>query len=212
MLQIPEHYPVKLHTMRPERKLRMDEVLDKRQPDLVIVMENVEDPHNIGAVMRTADSVGVQEIYVINTLINPNEFRGKRSTGSAEKWLTVKHFDSVADCVTTIKNKGMQLWATHLGSEAKSLYDLDLVQPVALAFGSERKGISEALLRHCDGNFIIPQAGMINSLNISVACAVSLYEAMRQRLTHGMYNGECRFTAADRNTIYTEWTEVYREK
>lgn len=208
-------YPVFSFTsffMRPERKERMDEVLNKRQPDLVIVMENVEDPHNIGAVLRTADSVGVQDIYVINTLIAAHEFRKKRSSGSADKWLTVKHFDSVESCVAELRKRGLQIWATHLGASAESLYSLDLTQPVALVFGRERGGLSDEILKYCDGNFIIPQAGMINSLNISVACAVSLYEAMRQRLAKNMYDGNSRFSNDARAEIYEAWTEVYKEK
>ena len=189
----------------------MDDVLNMRQNDLVIVMENVEDPHNIGAVMRTADSVGVQEIYVINTLINPNEFRGKRSAGSAEKWLTIKHFDSVEKCINELKRKGLKIWATHLGAEAISLYETDLSEPIALVFGSERKGLSEELLGHCDGNFIIPQIGMIQSLNISVACAVSLYEAFRQRSAKGMYSGQGRLEQSVRNTIFKEWCKRYEQ-
>lgn len=198
--------------MRAERKQRMDDVLNMRQNDLVIVMENVEDPHNIGAVMRTADSVGIQEIYVINTLINPNEFRGKRSAGSAEKWLTIKHFDSVEKCITELKRKGLKIWATHLGAHAVSLYETDLAQPIALVFGSERNGLSEELLSHCDGNFIIPQLGMIQSLNISVACAVSLYEAFRQRSAKGMYSGQGSLDQDTRNTILKEWCKQYEPK
>lgn len=138
--------------MRTERKQRIDDVLDKRQPDLVIVMENVQDPHNIGAVMRTADSVGVQDIYTINTLIGIHEFRKKRSTGSADRWMNLHQYTSVQECVTALKNRGLKLWATHLGATAKSLYELELTEPVALIFGRERGGLSEELLRHCDGN------------------------------------------------------------
>lgn len=197
--------------MRTERKERMDEVLNKRQPDLIIVMENVEDPHNIGAVLRTADSVGVQEIYVINTLIGIHEFRKKRSSGSADKWLTIKHFYSVKECVDELRKKGLQIWATHLGTNAQSLYSIDLTQPVALVFGRERGGLSDEMLSHCDGNFIIPQVGMIQSLNISVACAVSLYEAFRQREIAGKYNGDCQVAAEARAEIMTEWTKQYNK-
>jgi len=198
--------------MKAERKERMDEVLNKRQPDLVIVMENVEDPHNIGAVLRTADSVGVQEIYVINTLIGIHEFRKKRSSGSADKWLTIKHFYSVKECVEELKNKGLKIWATHLGANAQSLYSIDLTQPVALVFGRERGGLSDEMLSYCDGNFIIPQVGMIQSLNISVACAVSLYEAFRQREIAGKYSGNCQVNASERTKIMTEWTKQYHKE
>lgn len=194
--------------MRPERKEKMDEVLSKRQSDLVLVMENIEDPHNIGAVLRTADSVGVQEIYVINTLIGIHEFRKKRSSGSADKWLTITHFDSVEKCVNALRNKGLQIWATHLGAEAVSLYSLDLCQPIALVFGRERGGLSEEMLKHCDGNFIIPQVGMIQSLNVSVACAVSLYEAFRQRAQNGV---QSEYSEEGKKVILKEWNKQYEK-
>jgi tRNA (guanosine-2'-O-)-methyltransferase len=197
--------------MRPERKLKMETVLNKRQPDLVIVMENVSDPHNIGAVMRSADSVGVQDIYVINTLISEEEFKIKRSAASAEKWLTIKHFDSVDACMTELKERGLKIWATHLGISAEPLYSVDLTQAIALVFGTERKGISDELLKYCDGNFIIPQVGMIQSLNISVACAVSLYEAFRQRQIAGKYDGNCQLGEHQSTQIIKEWTKQYEK-
>ncbi|HTN18133.1 MAG TPA: RNA methyltransferase [Chitinophagaceae bacterium] len=197
--------------MRTERKQRIDEVLDKRQPDLVIVMENVQDPHNIGAVMRTADSVGVQDVYTINTLIGIHEFRKKRSTGSADRWMNLHQYTSVQECVTALKSRGLKLWATHLGATAKSLYELELTEPVALIFGRERGGLSAELLQHCDGNFIIPQMGMIRSLNVSVACAVSLYEALRQRQQKGMYDGANKLPEARREALYADWTKRYTE-
>jgi tRNA (guanosine-2'-O-)-methyltransferase len=186
-------------------------VLDRRQPDLVIVMENVQDPHNIGAVMRTADAVGVQDIYIINTLIGIHEFRKKRSTGSADKWMNIHQYTSVQKCVDDLRSRGLKLWATHLGAAAKSLYELELTEPVALIFGRERGGLSEELLRHCDGNFVIPQVGMIQSLNVSVACAISLYEALRQRQEKGMYDEGGRLPAERRAALYTDWTKRYTE-
>lgn len=197
--------------MQPERKQRIDEVLGKRQPDLVIVMENVQDPHNIGAVMRTADSVGVQDIYIINTLIGIHEFRKKRSTGSADRWMNLHQYTSVQECVAVLKDRGLKLWATHLGATAKSLYELELTEPVALIFGRERGGFSAELLQYCDGNFIIPQMGMIRSLNVSVACAVSLYEALRQRQQKGMYDGANPLPQARREALYADWTKRYTE-
>lgn len=195
--------------MRPERKQKMDDVLKMRQADLVIVMENIGDPHNIGAVMRTADSVGVQDIYVINTLFDEEEFKIKRSAASAEKWITIHHFENVKDCVEALKKRGLTIWATHLGTSAKSLYEVDFTEAVALVFGTEKKGISEELLSFCDDNFIIPQVGMIKSLNISVACAVSLYEAYRQRLAIGKYDGTCQINEATQATIMQAWTKQY---
>lgn len=197
--------------MRPERKEKMESVMRKRQPDLVIVMENIEDPHNIGAVMRTADAAGVQEIFVINTLIGIHEFRKKKSSGSAEKWLSIHTFYNVADCIKALRARGLQIWGTHLGASAQSLYAIDLSMPIALVFGRERGGLSDEMLQHCDGNFIIPQMGMIQSLNVSVACAISVYEALRQRQAKGFYDGPCRLAPAQQESLMTNWCKQYEK-
>lgn len=191
--------------MTPERKERITYALNRRQPGLTVVMENVHDPHNISAVMRTCDAVGVQDIFILNTRIARHEKFGNKSSSGAKKWLTVYDFDNVADCVKAIKAKGAKIYATHLGEQAHSLYELDLTQPVALVFGNEHAGVSEELLAHCDGNFIIPQVGMVKSLNISVACAVTLYEAYRQRDLKGNYNGENQLPADMHKALTEKW-------
>lgn len=162
--------------------------MDKRQPDLTLVFENVHDPHNIAAVMRTCDAVGVQDIYILNTKENQTKRFGKKSSASAAGWLTIHHFDNVEECFKAVKAKYKYIFATHLGEKAVSLYELDLTQSMALVFGNEHSGVSEEALAFCNGNFIIPQVGMVQSLNISVACAVSLYEAFRQRNEKDYYN------------------------
>jgi tRNA (guanosine-2'-O-)-methyltransferase len=191
--------------MTPERRNRINRVLGYRQPDLTIVLENVHDPHNISAVMRTCDAVGVQEIYILNTRIATHDKFGKRSSASAEGWLTIHQFDNMEECVKQLKEKSYKLFATHLGEDAVSLHKLDLVQPTAMVFGNEHEGVTNELLGHCDGNFIIPQVGMIQSLNISVACAVSLYEAFRQRNNKGYYKGESRLPAEQYATLAEKW-------
>jgi tRNA (guanosine-2'-O-)-methyltransferase len=192
--------------MTPERKKRIDDVLNRRQPDLVILMENVDDPHNISAVMRSCDSVGIQEIFVLNTKMQQHDYFGKRSSASAAAWLNVHQFDDIETCITALKKRNYKLLATHLNSESNSLYEIDLTQPIALVFGNEHDGVSEELLRNCDGNFIIPQVGMVKSLNISVACAVSLYEAFRQRSAKGLYDGNCRIVSTQRAELFEQWS------
>lgn len=191
--------------MTPERQERINYVLNHRQPDLVVVMENVNDPHNIAAVMRTCDSVGVQEIFILNTLIARHKKFGKKSSASAAGWLTIHHFEDTIACVDALRKRGLKILATHLSSDAISLYNAPLADPVALVFGNEHSGVTDELLLHCDGNFIIPQVGMVKSLNISVACAVSLYEAYRQRLVRGHYDGECRLAATQKADLMTRW-------
>lgn len=173
--------------MTPERRERLLSVLSKRQPDLTVVLENVFDPHNISAVMRTCDAVGIQEIYVLTNKIPRHKKWGARSSSSAAKWLTVHQFSDAEECFKAIRKKYSKVYTTHLSSDAVSLYDINFTESVALVFGNEHAGVSEEIRAMADGNFLIPQMGIIQSLNISVACAVSIYEALRQKTNAGHY-------------------------
>ena len=175
--------------MTPERREKLISVLNKRQSDLTVVLENVQDPHNISAVMRTCDAVGVQEIFVLNTKIPRHKKFGPRSSSSAAKWLTIHQFENVAECFSELRKKYSTILTTHLSNQTKDLYEIDFSKSTALVFGNEHAGLSEEVLQYSDGNFIIPQAGIIRSLNISVACAVTLYEAFRQKRAAGHYDG-----------------------
>lgn len=174
--------------MTPERKEKLTTVLSKRQPDLTVVLENVFDPHNISAVMRTCDAVGIQDIYILNTKIPRHKKWGARSSSSAAKWLTIHQFDKADECFNVLRQRYSRILTTHLSSDAVSLYDINMTEPIALIFGNEHSGVSDEIRALADGNFIIPQAGIIRSLNISVACAVTLYEAYRQKDAAGHYN------------------------
>jgi tRNA (guanosine-2'-O-)-methyltransferase len=191
--------------MTPERAAKIKKVLDHRQNGLVVVMENVHDPHNISAVMRTCDAVGVQDVFVLNTLIAKHKRFGQKSSASAAGWLTIHQYDDTAACMKAIKEKCDKIYATHLGVRSCSLYELNLTGRIALVFGNEHHGVTEECLSYCDGNFIIPQAGMVQSLNISVACAITLYEAYRQRELAGCYNGTPQLPAADRKALSEKW-------
>jgi tRNA (guanosine-2'-O-)-methyltransferase len=174
--------------MTPERIGRLNDVLNKRQFNITVVLENVADPHNISAVMRTCDAVGIQEIYILNTVIPKHKKWGTKSSSSASKWLTIHQFTDVTTCFEALRKKYNKVYTTHLSSDAVGLYELNLTESVALVFGNEHGGVSEELISLADGNFIIPQVGIIKSLNISVACAVSVYEAFRQKQNAGHYN------------------------
>ena len=174
--------------MTPERREKLQAVLSKRQNDITIVLENVFDPHNISAVMRTCDAVGVQELYVLNTKIPRHKKWGAKSSSSAAKWLTVYQFENAEECFSELRKKYSKILTTHLSTDAVNLYEIDLTQRMALVFGNEHSGVSEEIRSLADGNFIIPQSGIIRSLNISVACAVTLYEAYRQKALAGHYD------------------------
>lgn len=173
--------------MNDTRYNKLQFALEKRQPDLTVVLENVFDPHNVAAVMRTCDSVGIKEIFVIQTQVPTYKNWGRKSSSGAIKWLQVHYFDTVAECLQEVKKRYDKVYTTHLAENSKSLYQLNLTERVALVFGNERSGCSNEMIKFADGNFIIPQVGIIESLNISVACAISIYEAFRQKTAAGHY-------------------------
>lgn len=195
--------------MRQERIERLKSVAARRQ-NLTVVLENVHDPHNIGAVMRSCDSVGVREIFILYTEKHLDEKRiemGRRSSSGARKWLDIHLYRDVDACFKHVKQTYDDIWATHLGESAKSLYKLDLTSSVALLFGNEHDGLSQEALSYASGNFIIPQMGMVQSLNISVACAVSLYEALRQRQTADMYGKHKPMSLQEQELLEKDYLE-----
>jgi tRNA (guanosine-2'-O-)-methyltransferase len=192
--------------MTPERTEKLTRVLSNRQPDLTVVLENVFDPHNISAVMRTCDAVGVQEIFILNTKIPRHKKFGARSSSSAAKWLTVHQFEDTEACFSEIKLRYERILTTHLGESSVGLYQLDLTRPTALVFGNEHSGVSEEIRALADGNFLIPQVGIIQSLNISVACAVTLYEAYRQKEQASHYQ-RSDLDSAFKRTVWADWSD-----
>src|SRR5262245_53668212 len=106
------------YRMTPERRDKLHVVLSKRQNDITVVLENVFDPHNISAVMRTCDAVGVQELYVLNTKIPRHKKWGAKSSSSAAKWLTIHQFENAEECFSELRNKYSKILTTHLSSDA----------------------------------------------------------------------------------------------
>lgn len=190
--------------MTPERFNKLTTVLNRRQSNLTIVMENVQDPHNISAVMRTCDAVGIQDVYILNNKIPRHKKWGAKSSSSAAKWLTVHQFTDVTECLAELRTRYQYIYTTHLAGDAVSVYNIDFTQSVALVFGNEHSGVSEEIRAIADSNFIIPQMGVIKSLNISVACAVTIYEAFRQKNIAGHYN-QSSMGAAQRGALMSEW-------
>ncbi len=174
--------------MTPKRFTRIREVVKKRQKFLTVVLENIHDPHNVSAILRSADAVGIDKIYLI---YNTNKFPkiGKISSGSAKKWIELERFDNVKDCFDKLKREKFRIFSSYIEENKKitSLYDLDLSGKTALVFGNEHTGVSEDVKKYSSKSFMIPMYGMIQSLNVSVAVAVCLYEALRQREQKGMY-------------------------
>ena len=202
--------------MTPKRLEKFRRVVACRQPDLTVILENVWDPHNVGAVLRTCDSVGVGEIFVLNTeerLVEKQKLTvGKRTSMGTAKWVDVHFYTDAQACFQHVRQRYGLVLGTHLDGAARSLYQLNLTQPVALLFGNEMLGISKEVIKMCDGNFHIPQVGMAQSLNISVACAVSLYEAFRQRSLQGLYAEKNRQTPQERAALLEEYVQRHERK
>ena len=189
--------------MTQRRMEKFRRVLAQRQPDLTVVMENIHDPHNVSAVLRSCDAVGVLGVNLLYTVESFPRI-GRKSSSSASKWIERRKFMSVDECYGTLRAEGYRIHATRLTNHASSLYDLDLTRPVALVFGNEHRGVSEEAGEKADGNFHVPMMGMIQSLNVSVAAAVSLYEALRQRVGLGRY-GTASLSAEVLERTFDEW-------
>ena len=190
--------------MTPERYKRLTTVLSHRQPDLTVVLENVFDPHNVSAVMRTCDAVGIQDVYILNNRIPPHKKWGYRSSSTAAEWLSIHQFTDAEECFKEVRKRYQKIFTTYLSNDSVDVFQLDLTQSVALVFGNETYGVSEEIRRISDGDFIIPQVGIIKSLNISVACAVTLYEAFRQKQSKGHYL-QSRMAESELQNIQENW-------
>ena len=175
--------------MSPERFERIKNMLNHRQPDLTVCLEMVHKSNNIAAIVRTADAIGIHQIH---TIWPHPEIRvsGKTATGS-QKWVDVNVHQSTKKAVAELKKQNMQIVVTHLSDTAVDYREIDYTQPTAIVMGHEKIGISEEALEEADHQVIIPMIGMAQSLNVSVATAIILYEAQRQREVAQMY-GQCK--------------------
>ncbi len=164
----------------------MIDVLERRQPDLTVVIEDVHDPHNVSAVLRSCEAVGIPVVHLVYTT-EERPSLSRLSSASAVKWLDVRFHPDINAAYAELRRQGFTIYATYFDADAGDLFSLDLTGPVALVFGNEQRGVSEDARQKADGGMIIPMMGMVQSLNISVACAVSLYEVLRQRRAAGGY-------------------------
>ncbi len=176
-----------------------------KQPDLTVVLENIHDPHNVSAILRSCDAVGVREVQLLYTIDSFPDI-GKKSSASAKKWIERRKHRSVDECYGFLRKQGFTVYATRIADKCSSLYALDLTKKIALVFGNENRGVSDEAAEKADGIFQIPMLGMIQSLNVSVACAVTLFEALRQRQSCGQYDSS-KLSDEELNQLIKEWTE-----
>lgn len=174
--------------MNAQRFARIQEMLALRQHDLTVCMEQVHKPHNVSAVIRTADAVGIHEVHAVW----PSERMRTMVSASAgsNSWVKVKTHRNIAQAVAHLKDRGMQVLATNLSARAVDFREIDYTRPTCILMGQEKTGITQEALDLADQDIIIPMIGMVQSLNVSVASALILYEAQRQRQNAGMYKRE----------------------
>ncbi|MEK6551867.1 MAG: TrmH family RNA methyltransferase [Bacteroidota bacterium] len=194
------------------RKFKTDERLQKiieaavaRQFSLRVVMENIHDPHNVSAIFRTCDAVGVPKISLLYTFESFPRI-SKTSSSSANKWIEVEKFNDTKNCYDELRKQGFKIYASMLNKNAKNIYDIDLTKKITLVFGNEKRGVSPEAEKLSDETFYIPMRGMIQSLNVSVAAAVTLYEAQRQRVLKGLYK-KSELSKEELDQLIDKWCE-----
>jgi tRNA (guanosine-2'-O-)-methyltransferase len=192
--------------MTPERFRRLKAVLERRQPDLTVVMENVHKPHNFNAIVRTCDAVGVFEAHA---MVPPGRRRprGGVTSGGSHRWVRQVLHREIETPIQTLRERGFQILAAHLSERAVDFRRADYTRPTAILLGQELDGVSPEASRLADGEIVIPMHGMVASLNVSVAAALILFEAQRQRQAAGFYAPD-RPTALDPEVFHPtlfEW-------
>jgi tRNA (guanosine-2'-O-)-methyltransferase len=189
--------------MRPERFHRIRQVLERRQPDLTVLMDRVNKTHNFSAILRNCDAAGVLDVHVV-----PPEggldLHHATSAGT-KKWIGVHRYPGVPDAVAHLERQGFQLVAAHPARGAVDFRKPDYTRPTAFVMGAELHGVSHEALEAAHTHVIVPMMGMVHSLNVSVATALLLYEAMRQREAAGMYASSRLGPEAFRARIF-EWS------
>lgn len=167
-----------------ERFEKISAMLDKRQPDLSVLAENVHKPHNLSAILRSCDAVGIGVVHAVNPTGGVPTFN--ETSASADKWVELKVHASLSEARAALGT--VQLLAAHFSGGAQDYRDVDYTVPTCILMGNEKHGVSAAAARLADAHIVIPMLGMVQSLNVSVAAAVILFEAQRQRREAGFYD------------------------
>ncbi|MBT4857462.1 RNA methyltransferase [Candidatus Uhrbacteria bacterium] len=170
----------------PERIEKIKRAVSNRQTGLTVVIEDMQDPHNAMAVVRTCDALGIQTVHFIaenEKPFNPHKI-GKSTSSTARKWVDYKVWDSTKECLEYLKGEGYDLVATMLNDGATSIFETEFSdKKIAVLIGNEREGLSKTAQEMASRHVMIPMRGMVQSLNVSVSAAVVLYEVTRQRMS-----------------------------
>jgi len=180
--------------MTPEREQKLLAVLQRRQPDLTLIAEQVHKPRNISALIRNCDAAGVAEVQVVKPKEGYHNYRGT-ALGS-DRWVDTALHDTLDQAIAAVRAKGMRIYAAHFSDQAVPYREVDYTGPCAIIMGAEKEGISPRAAKLADRHIIIPMQGVVSSLNVSTAAGIILAEAIDQRLQAGLY---------DRSRMPVEW-------
>lgn len=189
----------------PERRARMESVLSHRQKDLALVLANIHDAHNVSAIYRSCDAFGVATVHLYYT-DTPFPVLGSKASGSARKWIESKRHKNKEALTAALRQQSCQVLATSCSPQARPLQSWDFTKPTAIIMGNEHRGVDEELHDIVDGELYIPMMGMIQSFNVSVAAAIILAEAARQRQAAGMYD-KTAYTPEEYTARLEQWLQ-----
>ncbi len=190
--------------MTPQRYQIICQVLRQRQPDLTVITDEVHKGRNLSAIVRTCDAVGISKFHCVEP---EKGYRGFRGTAlGSHKWVETVLHDNVSDGLGQLKEEGFQVVAAHLSDDAVDFRSIDYTQPTAILMGTEKQGVSDKALALADHKVVIPMMGMVESFNVSVACAIILTEAQAQRQKAGLYD-HSRIPALEYQKILFQWCQ-----
>ena len=183
------------------RKYRVAKALHQRQSDLIVALNEVHDPHNVSAVVRSADATGVGHVIWEPDIYTTGELNTDVSKGS-ERWVNIEKVNKLYNKLEGLKSEGFQIVATHMSKKSVDFRTIDWTKKCVIVMGNEQRGCSNEIAEIADVNISLPMLGFVQSLNISVATAVILYEIQRQRELAGMYK-----TLKDEKEVKTYFKE-----
>ncbi len=188
--------------MTPERKQKLISTLERRQPDLHLITDQVHKPRNLAALIRTCDAVGIPYVH---TVTPKTGYVFKGTAKGSDRWVKTISHESCEQAIRQVKSQGLKVYAAHFSDRAVDYRDVDYRIPCAILMGSEKEGVSDMAAELADEHILIPMMGMVGSLNVSTAAGIIMVEAQNQRLKAGLYD-ESRLDPDEFTDTLFEWS------
>lgn len=200
--------------MTAQRLQRVKTVLAQRQLDVSVALDQVHKMHNLSAIIRSCDATGIPNVHAVELDETLKTF--KTAASGSQNWVNLTTYNNIDDLVAQVKSKNQTIYAAHLSDQAIDFREVDYTKPCCILMGAEKEGVSDHAAALANQHIIIPMMGMVESLNVSVATALILYEIQRQRQTAGLYNQNQYSETAYQKLIF-EWMQpkmarYYQEK